>query len=100
MQLVTRTRHPTFLDFPWEVPLEDWESERLVSVVRGIGRHVVRFVELNGVLYALKELPHRLAEREYELLTSLAADEMPVVEAVGVVVGRPDGLDSVLITKH
>src|SRR5205814_612492 len=99
-QLVTRTGHPTFLDFPWAVPLADWESERLVSVVRGIGRHVVRFVEVDEVLYALKELPELLAEREYEFLTSLRATGMPVVEAVGVVAGRPDELDAVLITKH
>jgi hypothetical protein len=99
-QLVTRTGHPTFLDFPWEVPLADWESERLVSVVRGIGRHVVRFVEVNEVLYAIKELPQTFAEREYEFLISLRAEAMPVVEAVGVVVGRPNDLDAVLITKH
>jgi hypothetical protein len=100
IQLVTRTGHPTFLDFPWEVPLAAWESERLVSVVRGIGRHVVRFVEVEQALYALKELPRPLAEREYDFLVSLGATQMPVVEAVGVVFGRPDELDAVLITKH
>src|SRR5689334_14742417 len=98
-QLVTRTGHPTFLDFPWERPLEEWESERLVSVVRGIGRHVVRFVELEDALYALKELPLELAEREYSLLTALQGDGMPVVEAVGVVQRSPE-LDAVLITRH
>ena len=38
---------------------------------RGIHRHVVRFVEDDGVLYALKELPERLARREYTLLRAL-----------------------------
>jgi hypothetical protein len=99
-QLVTRTGHPSFLDLPWEVPLEDWELEQLVSVVRGIGRHVVRFVEIGGVLYALKELPQALAEREYKLLTALEAERMPVVEPVGVVAQRPGELDAVLITRH
>jgi hypothetical protein len=99
-QLVTRTGHPTFLDFPWQTPLEEWESEQLVSVVRGIGRHVVRFVEVDEALYALKELPQPLAEREYRLLTALQADGMPVVEPVGVVVQRPGELDAVLITQH
>jgi hypothetical protein len=100
IQLVTRTGHPTFLDFPWAVPLEDWKSEQLVSVVRGISRHVVRFVEVDGVLYALKELPQPLAEREYRLLTALQGAQMPVVEPVGVVAHRPAGLEAVLITKH
>ncbi len=100
LQLVARTGHPDFLDLPWEQPLEEWESERLVEVVRGIHRHVVRFVEYSGAIYALKELPPPLARREYTLLRSLATDEMPVVEVVGVVSERPAGLDAVLITRH
>ncbi|HEY2937876.1 MAG TPA: hypothetical protein VGJ25_14835, partial [Gaiellaceae bacterium] len=62
-QLVTRTGHPDFLDLPWSEPLEEWQEERLVEVARGISRHVVRFVDYDGRLYALKELPQRLAER-------------------------------------
>jgi Domain of unknown function (DUF4032)/Lipopolysaccharide kinase (Kdo/WaaP) family len=104
LQLIARTGHPDFLDLPWEEPLEDWESERLVEVVRGIHRHVVRFVEYDGplgpMLYALKELPAPLARREYTLLRRLAADEMPVVEAVGVVTDRDGDLEAVLITRH
>jgi hypothetical protein len=68
LQLVAKTGHPDFLDLPWELPLEEWESDRLVEVVRGIGRHVVRFVDYYEALYALKELPERLARREYRLL--------------------------------
>jgi hypothetical protein len=100
LQLVTRTGHPTFLDLPWERPLEEWESERLVSVERGISRHVVRFAAYGDTVYALKELPRELADREYTLLTRLRAEQMPVVEAVGVVGGRPHDLDAVLITRH
>ena len=62
-RLVSRTAHPGFL----ETPLESWTSERLVEVARGIHRHVVRFVEIGGSFYALKELPPRLAWREYRL---------------------------------
>ena len=68
LQLLARTGHPDFLDLPWERPLERWTHERLVNVVAGIHRHVVRFVEYDGRLYALKELPRRYAEREYRLL--------------------------------
>ena len=104
LQLLARTGHPDFLDLPWEVPLADWTSERLVEVVRGIHRHVVRFVEydkpLGPALYALKELPAPIARREYGLLRNLAAAEMPVVEAVGVVTERGEGLEAVLITRH
>ncbi|HXH87308.1 MAG TPA: DUF4032 domain-containing protein [Gaiellaceae bacterium] len=100
LQLVARTGHPDFLDLPWEVPLERWTHERLVNVVAGIHRHVVRFVEYDGRLYALKELPVQLAHKEYRFLRALAADEMPVVEVVGVVSERPDDLDAVLITRY
>jgi len=100
LQLVARTGHPDFLDLPWEVPLEEWQSERLVEVERGIHRHVVRFVEYSGAIYALKELPPELARKEYRLLRSLAADELPVVEAVGVVTARPEEREAVLITRH
>ncbi len=99
-QLVVRTGHPSFLDLPWDSPLEDWQSERIVDLIRGISRHVVRFVEYDGALYALKELPERPARREYTLLRRLAGQGMPVVEAVGLVTGRQDGLDAVLITRH
>ena len=104
LQLIARTGHPDFLDLPWDEPLAEWTSERLVEVVRGIHRHVVRFVEydnpLGPALYALKELPAPIAQREYRLLRALAAEEMPVVEAVGVVTERGEGLEAVLITRH
>lgn len=99
-QLFARPGHPTFLDLPWDEPLEQWQSERIVQVVRGISRHVVRFVDYDGRLYALKELPRRYAEREYRLLRRLEEDEMPVVEVIGVVTERGPDLDAVLITRH
>ena len=110
LQIVARTGHPGFLDLPWHVPLARWQSERLVEVPRGIHRHVVRFVAYGERLYALKEMPVRLAEREYRLLQALHEESVPVVEVVGVVSGRstsPAGsdepsapLDAVLITRH
>ncbi len=99
-KLVARTGHPDFLDLPWEQPLEDWRSERIVKIIRGISRHVVRFVEYEGVLYALKELPERPARREWMLLRRLEGQDLPVVEAVGIVTGRGSDLDAVLITRH
>src|SRR5215470_2124161 len=99
-RLVVRTGHPDFLDLPWPRPLEEWESERLVQVQRGIGRHVVRFVGYEGALYALKELPPRLAQREYRLLRALGEIGLPAVEAVGVASERAGSDESVLITRY
>jgi hypothetical protein len=100
LELVTRPGHPTFLDLPWHEPLEDWDHERIVEVERGIGRHVVRFVEYDGELYAVKELPRRYAEREYRLLRRLEEESMPVVQAAGLVTERGPDLDAILITRH
>jgi uncharacterized protein DUF4032/lipopolysaccharide kinase (Kdo/WaaP) family protein len=100
MQLVPGPGQPTFLDLPWERPLARWEEATFVLVARGIGRHVVRFVEREGSVYALKELPARPAAREYSLLRDLARHELPVVQAVGLVAERGEELDPVLITRH
>lgn len=102
MQLVKRAGHPDFLDLSWELPLTDWDSERLVEVARGISRHVVRFVNYDGRLYAIKELPQEFAEREYRLLRHLAEEALPVVEAVAVVSDRIPGdpQTAALITRH
>ena len=72
--------------------------------MRGISRHVVRFVAYGDAMYALKELPDGIAHREFRLLRELEEGAAPVVEAVGVASGRSgdDGepLDAVLITRH
>lgn len=103
-RLLTRLAHPDLLDLPWQEPLSGWDHDLLRDVERGIGRHVVRFVEIGGGYYALKELPKRLAEREYHLLGQVARAGLPGVEAVGLVPERrsKDGaeLEPVVITRY
>jgi Domain of unknown function (DUF4032)/Lipopolysaccharide kinase (Kdo/WaaP) family len=82
------------LSLPWHEPLEEWVDDRLLEVAhRGISRHVVRFVEADGHVYALKEIDERLARREYRLLGRLAPMGMPAVSALGVCVERPPASD-------
>jgi hypothetical protein len=112
-QMRRRTGHPDFLDLPWHLPLATWRHERLVDVPRGISRHVVRFVAYGEAIYALKELPRQLAEREYRLLAELDRLFIPVVEVAGLVTDRrirgsarsriappEDDLEAILITRH
>jgi hypothetical protein len=92
------------VSLPWEKPLEDWVDDRILEVAhRGISRHVVRFVAVDGLVYALKEIDERLARREYRLLGELEAMGMPAVSVLGVCVERPpfDGVaqDAVLVTR-
>ncbi|MQA83770.1 MAG: DUF4032 domain-containing protein [Streptosporangiales bacterium] len=89
---------PDLLDLPWSTPLERWPADRLVALPRGISRHA-------GRVYAIKEIPRQIAEREYRMLRGLARRDIPVVEAVGVVTDRRDGeedesLEAALVTRH
>src|SRR5260370_9156461 len=103
-RLSARTEQAALLDLPWVVELEDWPEDRVVAIERGIGRHVVRFVELSGAFFALKELPPRIAAREYRLLGALEDKGVPCVEVVGVVNDRTSAageeLQAVLITRY
>ena len=92
--------HTELLDLPWSTPLEEWPDDLVVTLPRGISRHVVRFVRIEDTVYAIKETAQRLAEREYGLLRSLERVGLPSVEAVGVVSDRAPDLDAALVTRH
>ncbi len=88
------------LDLPWHEPLEEWQEDRLTEIPqRGISRHVVRFIAENGEVFALKEIPERLARREYSILRRIGQMGIPAVEVLGVVVDRPNHLDAILVTR-
>lgn len=101
--LVTRGGHPDFLDLPWSTPLGRWDHPRLVPMAHGVSRHIVRFVAYDDCVYALKETTDALADHEFRVLRTMAADELPVVDAVGVVRQRHaadgDELGAVLVTR-
>ncbi len=103
-RLLTRPGHPTFLDLPLDEPMIDWTTERLVSPVRGLHRHVVVFVAYGDDMYALKELPDKVAEREYRNLRELVERDVPTVDAIGTITGRTDidgnPLEGIVITRH
>ncbi|MEU4535298.1 DUF4032 domain-containing protein [Streptosporangium sp. NPDC023825] len=104
LQLTGAPSDPDLIRLPWDVPLEQWPEHRLVSLPRGISRHVVRFARLSGKVYAIKEISEYYAKREYRLLWDLSRMDTPSVEPVAVVTGRTDAngepLDSALITQH
>jgi hypothetical protein len=104
LQFTPRAEPPDLLDLPWSTPLEQWEHPRLVHMAHGYSRHVVRFVSDGERAYALKEMDPGDAEREYAMLRRLGEENLPVVEAVGLVTGRrtPDGdaLGAVLVSRY
>jgi hypothetical protein len=104
LQFVPGREPPELLGLPWATQLVRWDHPRLVRMVRGPSRHVVRFVSDGERVYALKEMAQPDAEREYAMLRLLATEGLPAVEAVGLVTGRatPAGepLDAVLVTRY
>ncbi|GAA1647828.1 DUF4032 domain-containing protein [Catellatospora bangladeshensis] len=104
MRITSALVDPALLDLPWSTPLEEWPADHLVALPQGISRHVVRFVKLQGTVYAVKETREKIAEREYDLLRALERIDAPAVEAVAIVADRvaADGehLEPVLVTRH
>lgn len=97
LRLLHPAWHPSFIDLPWDEPLEAWEHPRMVEAPTGIHRHIVRFVDYDGQVYVLKELGRRPALREFRLLKAMNELGLPVVRMVGIA-ERPD-LDPVIITR-
>ena len=103
LSLSLRPGFPDFLDLPWNQPLKDWKgfTSRLEEVPRGLSRHPVVFVNYGGILYALKELPHAMGQKEYEILRQIEDLRLPAVTPVGHTLQEGiDGETSVLITKY
>lgn len=93
---------PDFQDLPWDLPLSKWsgESVPLVEVDQGVSRHPVRFVNFSGSLFALKELPAEVAEREFDNLSSIQDLRLPSITPVGYAhTLTSDGPVSMLITR-
>ena len=104
MRITAATIDPALLDLPWEIPLEDWPSEVLAALPRGLSRHIVRFVNLSERVIAVKEIGESVAYREYEMLRDLVRLGAPCVTPTAVITGRQDlageELNSVLVTEH
>ena len=87
-ELRLRVTPPELLALPWSVPLADWEVHGVgfVDLPVGPSRHLVRFVEAAGELWALKDLSAALAVREYDVLRELERRRLAAVRVAGVVV--------------
>jgi tRNA A-37 threonylcarbamoyl transferase component Bud32 len=94
---------PDFQDLPWDFPFVDWSdhSPRVEEIQHGISRHPVIFVNYNGALYVIKELPKGIAQREYEFLSLMLEHNLPCVKPVGYATLQRDASNySILITRY
>jgi hypothetical protein len=103
-RLTTAGADTTALAMPLDRPLAQWQDALIVHVPRGISRHLVRFVEVESVVFAVKEATDRFVSQEYHLLQGLSSRSVPTVRAYGYVVERRDEageeLPGLLITRH
>ena len=100
-RLRLRDEVAALLDLPWELPLSSWDeiTHRFRELPVGPSRHLVRFLVSDGIVYALKELPAEVAEKEFAVLRHLEGAGLPAVRAVGLA-GRPERGDAVLVTEY
>ena len=77
---------------PWDVNLENWPEDPVLTEKRGISRHVVRLVrasdDLDAEVYAVKETVAEFANREYKALRELTHLGAPSVQPIAVIEGR------------
>jgi Domain of unknown function (DUF4032)/Lipopolysaccharide kinase (Kdo/WaaP) family len=81
-----RARDTGLFELPWHLPLAAWTTTDATFRELDVGpsRHLVRFVESGGRLYALKEEPLEIAHREFEVLRHLEEEGLPAVTATGL----------------
>jgi len=79
LEITAATVEPALLDLPWHLPLEEWPSENIAALPKGLSRHTVRFAHLADYVIAIKETLPELAKREYDMLKNLNKLEVPCV---------------------
>ena len=101
LDLRLRVPSAELLALPWLEPLGQWDATTVPirDFPVGPSRHLVRFVEADGRVWALKELPLRIARREYDILRGLEDRSLLAVRPAGVVV-QPFEDTAILVTRY
>jgi tRNA A-37 threonylcarbamoyl transferase component Bud32 len=101
LDLRLRVASAELLGLPWLEPLGEWDATEVAirDIPVGHSRHLVRFVEADGRLWALKELPQAIARREYRVLRELEDLALSAVRTAGVVV-QPAEDTAILVTHY
>ncbi|PQD97832.1 DUF4032 domain-containing protein [Mycobacterium sp. EPG1] len=100
-ELRLRAPCPGLVALPWDRPLKQWSAPEVAlrDLAVGPSRHLVRFVESDGELWALKELPPRIAAREYQVLSRLEEMSLNAVLPAGLVF-QPEFDTAILLTRY
>ncbi len=98
-----RLRAPTpgLVGLPWDRPLSEWvvPDVPLRDIAVGMSRHLVKFVDADGQLWAVKDMPPRVAIKEYDVLRRLEEMGLPAVRPAGLVL-QPEFDTAILVTRY
>ena len=98
-----RLRAPTpgLIGLPWDRPLSEWmvPDVPLRDIAVGPSRHLVKFVEADDHLWAVKDMPPRIAVKEYDVLRRLEEMGLPAVQPAGLVL-QPEFDTAILVTRY
>jgi Domain of unknown function (DUF4032)/Lipopolysaccharide kinase (Kdo/WaaP) family len=100
-ELRLRSPTPELLGLPWDRPLSEWmvPDVPLRDIAVGPSRHLVKFVDADDHLWAVKDMPPRVAMKEYEVLRRLEDMGLPSVRAAGLVM-QPEFDTALLVTRY
>ena len=96
-----RTPTPGLLGLPWDRPLAEWTVPEvpLRDIAVGPSRHLVKFVDADDALWAVKDMPPRIAAKEYDVLRRLEEMGLPAVRPAGLVL-QPEFDTAILVTRY
>ncbi|KAA0096804.1 DUF4032 domain-containing protein [Mycolicibacterium sp. P1-18] len=100
-ELRLRAPTPGLLGLPWDRPLSEWvvPDVPLRDIAVGMSRHLVKFVDADGHLWAVKDMPPRIAIKEYDVLRQLEEMGLPAVHPAGLVL-QPEFETAILVTRY
>ncbi|GLP73874.1 LPS kinase [Mycobacterium antarcticum] len=100
-ELRLRAPTPGLLGLPWDRPLSEWvvPDVPLRDIAVGASRHLVKFVDVDGHLWAVKDMPPRIAVKEYDVLRRLEDMGLPAVHPAGLVL-QPEFETAILVTRY
>ena len=96
-----RTPSAGLLALPWDRPLSQWNvpDVPLRDIAVGPSRHLVKFVEADDALWAVKDMPQRIAAKEYDVLRRLEEMGLPAVRPAGLGL-QPEFDTAILVTRY
>ena len=100
-ELRLRAPTPGLIGLPWDRPLLQWNvpDVPLRDIAVGPSRHLVKFVDADGALWAVKDMPPRIAVKEYDVLRRLEEMGLPAVRPAGLVL-QPEFDTAILVTRY